>query len=78
MNTLVDLAQSASFRDGNIAVVFESGVENRFPVEKNPRLAKGNAAQLGNIKISPSGRHWPDLDKDLSFRGIVLGKFGQV
>jgi len=78
MNTLVDTAQSASFRDGNIVVVFESGIEIRFPVEKNPRLAKGNAKQLGNIEISPFGLHWPELDEDLSFRGIAAGKFGQA
>jgi hypothetical protein len=77
MNTLVDTAQSASFRDGNILIVFESGVEIRFPVGKNPRLANGTPKQLGNIEISPFGLHWPDLDEDLSFRGILSGKFGQ-
>jgi hypothetical protein len=78
MNTLVDTAQSASFQDGNIVIVFESGVEIRFPIGKNPRLAKGNGKQLGNIEISPYGLHWPELDEDLSFRGIMAGKFGQV
>jgi hypothetical protein len=77
MNTLVDTPQSASFQDGNILIVFESGVEIRFPVKGNPRLAKGNSQQLGNIEISPLGLHWPDLDEDLSFRGILAGKFGQ-
>lgn len=77
MNTLVDLAKSASFRDGNVVIVFESGVEIRFPAGKNPRLAKGNAKQLGNVEISPFGLHWPDLDEDLSFRGILSGNFGQ-
>jgi hypothetical protein len=78
MNTLVDAAKSASFRDGSIVIVFESGVEIRFPIGKNPRLAKGDPKQLGNIEISPYGLHWPDLDEDLSFRGIVAGRFGQV
>ena len=32
MNTLIDTARSASFRDGKIVVVFESGVEIGFPV----------------------------------------------
>jgi hypothetical protein len=77
MNTLVDLAKSASFRDGNVVIVFESGVEIRFPAGKNPRLAKGNAKQLGNVEISPFGLHWPELDEDLSFRGILRGNFGQ-
>ena len=78
MNTLVDAAKSASLQDGSIVIVFESGVEIRFPIGKNPRLAKGDPKQLGNIEISPYGLHWPDLDEDLSFRGIVAGRFGQV
>ena len=78
MNTLVDTARSASFRDGKIVVVFESGVEIRFPVATNPRLAKASAKQLNNIEISPFGLHWPELDEDLSFRGIVAGSFGQA
>jgi hypothetical protein len=78
MNTLVDAAKSASFQDGNIVIVFESGVEIRFPIGKNPRLANGNAKQLDNIEISPFGLHWPELDEDLSFRGIVAGRYGQV
>jgi len=78
MNTLVDTARSASFRDGNIVVVFESGVEVRFPAGKNPRLARGSASQLNNIEISPFGLHWPELDEDLSFRGIMAGSFGQA
>ena len=78
MSTLVDAAKSASFRDGNIVIIFESGVEIRFPIGKNPRLANGDPKQLGNIEISPYGLHWPDLDEDLSFRGIMAGRFGQV
>jgi len=55
----------------------ESGVEIRFPVAQNPRLARGTEAQLSNIEVSPYGLHWPDLDEDLSFRGIMEGDFGQ-
>ena len=55
----------------------ESGVEIRFPVTRNPRLAKGTPGQLNKIEISPFGLHWPDLDKDLSFRGMAEGDFGQ-
>jgi hypothetical protein len=78
MNALVDAAQFASFRDGKIVIVFENGMEVRFPVEKNPRLAKGNSKQLGNVEISPFGLHWPELDEDLSIQGIMKGDFGQA
>jgi hypothetical protein len=77
MSTLVDVARSASFQDGNIVIIFDSGVEIHFPVVKNPRLAKGNPKQLGNIEISSFGLHWPELDEDLSFRGILAGNIGQ-
>ena len=77
MNTLVDRAQTAVFRDGFIVVTMESGAEIRFPVPQNPRLVHGTAEQLNNIELSPFGLHWPDLDEDLSFRGLAQGDYGQ-
>jgi hypothetical protein len=55
----------------------ESDVEIRFPIDRNPRLAKGSASQLNNMEISPFGIHWPDLDEDLSFRVLLEGDYGQ-
>ena len=77
MRTLVDIASKASFSDGQIVIVMQSGKEFRFPVSENPRLAKGTPAQLSHIELSPFGIHWPDLDEDLSFRGIAEGDYGQ-
>jgi hypothetical protein len=77
MNILSDTARSACFSDGSIIVSMESGAEIRFAVADNPRLAKGTAKQLNNIEISPFGLHWPDLDEDLSFRGLAKGDYGQ-
>jgi hypothetical protein len=77
MNTLADTAHRAFHLDGQIVIVMESGVELRFPVAKNPRLARGTPAQLNRIELSPLGLHWPDLDEDLSFRGLLDGNFGQ-
>jgi hypothetical protein len=54
-----------------------SGSEIRFPVARNPRLVQGTAEQLNRIEISPYGVHWPDLDEDLSFRGLLAGDYGQ-
>ncbi len=78
MRTLSDRVKSASYRAGTIRIHMESGMECRFPVRENPRLAKGTSAQLSNINISPLGLHWPDLDEDLSIAGILRGEFGQV
>jgi hypothetical protein len=58
-------------------VAMEGGSEIRFPVAQNPRLAHGTAEQLSRMEISPFGIHWPDLDEDLSFRGLLAGDYGQ-
>ena len=44
MRTLVDSAKTAAYKNGRIIVTMESGVELRFPVAGNPRLAGGNPA----------------------------------
>jgi len=77
MSTLTDSARSALFRDGEIILEMESGNVIRFPVARNPRLARGTPEQLGRMEISPFGIHWPDLNEDLSFRGLLRGDYGQ-
>ena len=77
MSILVDTALDATFRNGYIIISMESGVELRFPVDRNKRLAQGTESELSNIEISPYGIHWPDLDEDLSFKGLYAGDYGQ-
>jgi len=77
MNTLADIAVAAVHENGFIVVRMESGAELRFPVVDNPRLARGTHRELNHIEISPFGLHWPDLDEDLSFRGLIDGDHGQ-
>ena len=77
MSILNDVVRLAYYTDGLILVRMDSGVEIRFPVNKNPRLKNGTEKELNNIQISPFGLHWPDLDEDLSFRGLLDGDFGQ-
>jgi Protein of unknown function (DUF2442) len=77
MNTLTDKARSAVFQDGQMIIAMESGAEIRFPVAENPRLACGTPEQLNHVELSPFGIHWPQLDEDLSFRGLLTGDFGQ-
>jgi hypothetical protein len=77
MNTLASNQIHASYSGGYIFVSMDTGVEIKFPVEKNPRLCKGDPEQLSNIEVSPFGLHWPDLDEDLSFQGLSKGDFGQ-
>lgn len=77
MSTLTDSAKTAVYQDGEIIISLESGSEIRFPVACNTRLAGGTPEQLTRMELSPYGIHWPDLDEDLSFRGLLAGDFGQ-
>jgi len=77
MSTLTDSAKSAVYRDGEIIILMESGDEIRFPVARNRRLARGTPEQLSHMELSPFGVHWPELDEDLSFRGLLAGNYGQ-
>ena len=43
---------------------------------KNPRMHGATLAQLNHFKVTPRGIHWPELDEDLSFRGLAKGEFG--
>ncbi|MBN1893503.1 DUF2442 domain-containing protein [bacterium] len=77
MSTLTDTALSARYKNGLIIIQMESGIEIRFPVSGNERLAHGTFAQLNHIEISPYGLHWPELNEDLSFKGLFAGDYGQ-
>ncbi|MBM3851334.1 MAG: DUF2442 domain-containing protein [Verrucomicrobia bacterium] len=77
MSTWIDNVASAVHLDGMIVVTLRSGSEIRFPAALNPRLAQGTPQELGRIEIFPFGLHWPDLDEDLSIRGILAGDYGQ-
>ena len=77
MSVLIDSARSAVFRDGQIIIAMSSGSEIRFPAARNPRLARGAPEQLNRMELSPYGIHWPELDEDLSFEGLLRGDYGQ-
>jgi len=53
------------------------GHELSFPIQGNPRLASASEEGLNAIELSPFGIHWPRLDEDLSFEGILRGNYGQ-
>lgn len=71
MSTLIDQPLSAGHLDGRIHVEMGSGLRFSFPVRGNPRLEGKPGDQLDHIELSPFGLHWPDLDEDLSIRGIL-------
>ena len=77
MNTLIDTLKLAHYKNGMIRILLQSGVEIKFPVDNNPRLSNASAKELNHIEVSPLGLHWPDLDEDLSLRGVLNGNYGQ-
>lgn len=77
MNILADEAVSASHKDGRICIRFKSGHELTFPIKGNLRLERGSHEDLNAMELSPFGIHWPKLDEDLSFEGIMRGDYGQ-
>lgn len=71
MNTLSDTPVSAQHSNGRIIVLMDSGLEFSFPCEAYPRLAAATHEERSHIELSPMGLHWPDIDEDLSIRGLL-------
>lgn len=61
-----DDALSVSLRDGRVISV---------PLVWYPRLLNATPAQRKNWKIAGGGygTHWPDIDEDLSTKGLLRG-----
>ena len=77
MNTLINTELQAKYDAGYIIIYMPEELEIKFPVKNNKRLAAGSPHELNKIEVSPYGLHWPDLDEDLSFQGLLKGDYGQ-
>jgi hypothetical protein len=77
MNTSTDNLKSARHEAGQMIITLQSGVCITFPTKGNKRLENASDEQLNNIEVSPFGLHWPDIDEDLSLRGVIDGDYGQ-
>ncbi len=71
MNTLIDPPVSAKHSNGEIVILMGSGFEFSFPCLAYPRLASATDEERSNMELSPLGIHWPDIDEDLSIRGLL-------
>ncbi len=71
MNTLINTPKFAKHSNGIITILMESGFELTIPCEAYPKLAEASDEERSNIELSPMGLHWPDLDEDLSIRGLI-------
>jgi hypothetical protein len=58
---------------GLLVVELRSGFVFGFPPERVPGLANASAAELGKVRLSPSGdgMHWDDHGVDASLTGLV-------
>jgi len=49
------------------------GREVITPLWWYPRLSNATPAQRNHVELMPDGVHWPDVDEDLSVRGMLAG-----
>ncbi len=67
-------AIAVTFQDGELAVRLEDGRTVLVPLEWFPRLRDATPEQLSSYHLVGHGIgiHWPELDEDLSVRGLLL------
>ena len=66
-----------SFENGRFVVRMGSGVLFSFPIAGNRRLEGATPEQLVHVEVDEEGLHWPEIDEDLSFAGLLRGDWGQ-
>ena len=71
--------QSVKFARG-VMVLRVDGKTARIPLATaSPVLARATKQEREAYRVSPAGYgiHWPELDEDLSFQGLLRGDYGQ-
>lgn len=69
------LALNVKFTEDDLIVTLVDGRSVSVPLLWFPRLAEATSAQLNRYEILGDGEgiHWPELDEDLSVKGLLLG-----
>ena len=69
------IAMDVSFTEDFICLTLSDGREIRTPLIFYPRLKNATKKQRQNFELIGlgTGIHWPDVDEDLSVKGIALG-----
>ena len=70
---LVVPATAARVTNDAIIVDLEDGRQVSAPLAWYPRLLHGTPKERANFQIGHYGIHWPDLDEDISIKGLLLG-----
>jgi hypothetical protein len=66
-------AAAVRVTDDALIVDLEDGRQVSAPLVWYPRLLHGTRKERANLEIGYYGIHWPDLDEDISIRGLLLG-----
>ena len=68
-------AQDALVTEDTLAVDLTDGRTISVPLVWYPRLTHGTPEERDNWRIEGDGWgiHWPDLDEDISVRGLLIG-----
>ena len=69
-------ASAVRVTDDQLPVEFEDGRTLSVPLAWYPRLQHGTVKERQSFEIGAFGIHWPDLDEDISYRGLLLGRKG--
>ena len=77
MNSLTNIVPGVSFADERFHVQLPNDVSFSFPIAGNWRFEQATPEQLLHVEIDEEGLHWPDIDEDLSFAGLLRGDWGQ-
>ena len=69
-------ATGADVNDTELTVHLEDGRSITTPLEWYPRLVFATPDELQNFRLTGGGYglHWPDLDADLSVKGMLAGR----
>lgn len=69
------LAIDVAVRGAVLRVSLDDGRELSVPVEWFPRLRDASDAARANWRLIGQGEgiHWPDIDEDISVRGLLAG-----
>ena len=57
-----------------VTVRLSDGRAVSFPIAWSPRLLYAMPDELAEVEVSPYGIHWPQLNADVSVRGILVGR----
>src|SRR5438105_13630211 len=60
--------------DNELSVDLEDGRTISAPLSWYPRLHLATRAERAKFQMTPFGIHWPELDEDISIRGLLLGR----